>query len=205
MQSALPFASEEMFSLAWFYFVKLQKFDGDMLCPICGPTPEDTIWDGVTLAYGEKYLLPSLCPPTTVSKDAPQKDSRYIRNQQAIPNRILREAIRKICQQSIKGLTPVAADRCEMEMLDSEEDEDDVSGIEQRRLAKQAKQAAKKVEEFQERVKAIPLVLDGLSKLCPGLEDLFEREFGVSTLEEGIEPNITYRRLFLNVSPKVQI
>ena len=92
-----------------------------------------------------------------------------------------------------------------MEMLDSEEDEDDISGIEQRRLAKQAKQAAKKVEEFQERVKAIPLVLDGLSKLCPGLEDLFEREFGVSTLEEGIEPNITYRRLFLNVSPKVQI
>ena len=203
MQSALPFASEEMFSLAWFSFIKLQKFDGDMLCPICCPTPEDTIWDGITLGYGEQYLLPSLCPPTTVSKDAPQKDSHYICNQQAIPNRTLCESIRKICQQSINGLNPVAANRCEIERPDSEEDEDDISGIEQGRLAKQAKQAAKKVEEFQDWVRAIPLVLNGLSKVCSGLEDLFEREFGVLVLEEGIELTITYRWLFLNGSPKV--
>jgi len=74
--------------------------------------------------------------PWPVSKDAPQKDSCYIPNQQAIPNLTLHEAIRKICQQSINGLTPMAADKCKIERLDSEEEEDDVSEIEQRRLAK---------------------------------------------------------------------
>jgi hypothetical protein len=32
-------------------YIKLQWFKNDMQCSVCGPTPNDTIWDGVTLSF----------------------------------------------------------------------------------------------------------------------------------------------------------
>ncbi|KAJ7829970.1 hypothetical protein B0H14DRAFT_3088025 [Mycena olivaceomarginata] len=59
-----PFVTAEVFRAVWFAYVKLQYLDGSMQCPRCGPSPDNTIWDGVTLAFNRKHLLPSLGPPT---------------------------------------------------------------------------------------------------------------------------------------------
>ncbi|KAJ7429232.1 hypothetical protein FB451DRAFT_1007193, partial [Mycena latifolia] len=55
-----PFVSAKLFRVAWFLFANLQVLSGDMTCPDCGTHPEDTIWDGVTLAFSRKQLLASL-------------------------------------------------------------------------------------------------------------------------------------------------
>ncbi|KAJ6567485.1 hypothetical protein B0H10DRAFT_1758273, partial [Mycena sp. CBHHK59/15] len=61
-----PFVSEQIFRTVWFLYSKLQILAGDMQCPDCGTHPDDTIWDGVTLAFSRKHLLASLCPPTMI-------------------------------------------------------------------------------------------------------------------------------------------
>ncbi|KAJ7363896.1 hypothetical protein DFH08DRAFT_682341, partial [Mycena albidolilacea] len=59
-QSEHPFVMIEIFRAVWFSFVRLQYLDSSMMCPQCGPSPEATIWDGATLAFNQKHLLPSL-------------------------------------------------------------------------------------------------------------------------------------------------
>ncbi|KAF8474562.1 hypothetical protein JB92DRAFT_2770646 [Gautieria morchelliformis] len=58
-----PFMSDDTFRHVWFAFVSLQDYSCPGDCPLCGPSPADTIWDGVTLAFNQKHLLPSLTPP----------------------------------------------------------------------------------------------------------------------------------------------
>ncbi|KAF8869348.1 hypothetical protein BD779DRAFT_1614536 [Infundibulicybe gibba] len=60
--SPKKFIPDSVFRAAWFAYSRLQWLVGDMECPTCGPTPEDTIWDGVTLSFSKKHLLPSLRP-----------------------------------------------------------------------------------------------------------------------------------------------
>ncbi|KAJ7211778.1 hypothetical protein B0H12DRAFT_1033424, partial [Mycena haematopus] len=60
--TAHPFVTAEVFRGVWFAYVKLQHLEGSMMCPRCGPSPENTIWDGVTLAFNRKHLLPTLDP-----------------------------------------------------------------------------------------------------------------------------------------------
>ncbi|KAJ7675309.1 hypothetical protein B0H17DRAFT_838754, partial [Mycena rosella] len=67
---SIAFVSEFIFRTAWFLFAELQALDGDFSCPDCGPHPQDTIWDGVTLAFMRKQQLASLCPPTTIVAEA---------------------------------------------------------------------------------------------------------------------------------------
>ncbi|KAF8532681.1 hypothetical protein JB92DRAFT_3150854, partial [Gautieria morchelliformis] len=59
-----PFMSDDTFRSVWFTFVSLQDYSCPGDCPLCGPSPAHTIWDGVTLAFHQKHLLPSLTPPT---------------------------------------------------------------------------------------------------------------------------------------------
>ena len=66
-QSLFRFVAAHTFWSAWFTYTHLQCFEGDMLCPQCGPSPEDVIWDGVTLAFSKRHLLDSIQPPTTTS------------------------------------------------------------------------------------------------------------------------------------------
>ncbi|EDR00577.1 uncharacterized protein LACBIDRAFT_334033 [Laccaria bicolor S238N-H82] len=169
-------------NLGWFAFVKLQQFEADMQCPVCGPTPEDTIWDGVMLAYGEKYLLPSLHPPTVVSETAPQKQSRYTSRQQAIPDQELHEAIRKICQQSVASLLQPVSD---VEQ-DEGDDEDEEEGEKSIRKGGEA-------------------VIEGLSNLSPALGHIFKREFGIEALHNGLEPKAMYQKLFLNLTAEESV
>ena len=93
--SAHPFVTEYMFRTAWFAYAKLQGFTNDMACPTCGPSPENTIWDGVTLAFHQKHLIPSLRPPTTISEHSVLRDKcRYIRSQQCLIDKHARKLIR---------------------------------------------------------------------------------------------------------------
>ncbi|TFK62143.1 hypothetical protein BDN72DRAFT_742581, partial [Pluteus cervinus] len=65
------FISDEAFRSAWFAFVNLQLVDDTITCPNCGPTPSDTIWDGVTLAFSRKHLRSTLEPPTSLLPTSP--------------------------------------------------------------------------------------------------------------------------------------
>ncbi|KAJ7852089.1 hypothetical protein B0H14DRAFT_2282990, partial [Mycena olivaceomarginata] len=79
------FVTAEVFRGVWFAYVKLQYLEGSMMCPRCGPSPENTIWDGVTLAFNRKHLLPTLEPPTVMQpKSVERTTTRYISNQQLV-------------------------------------------------------------------------------------------------------------------------
>ncbi|KAK7016722.1 hypothetical protein VNI00_018856 [Paramarasmius palmivorus] len=79
------FVGEDLFRSAWFAFVSLQLLDNDMSCPVCGDTPENVIWDGVTLAFSKKHLLDSLKPPTMPDDSSLQRPRKYAKNPQWIP------------------------------------------------------------------------------------------------------------------------
>lgn len=90
------FVSIGLFCLAWFAFAQLQGFNKDMTCKICGPTPDNVIWDGVTVAFSKKKILPSLQLPTTTSKDSPSHDNvRYYPHQQLIMDCETRQLVLK--------------------------------------------------------------------------------------------------------------
>lgn len=90
------FVSGGLLRSAWFAFVRLQNFNDDMACAICGPNPENVIWDGVTVAFSKKKLLPSLQPPTTTFPNSPARANvRYYPNQQLIANREIRQLVLK--------------------------------------------------------------------------------------------------------------
>ncbi|KAH9478163.1 hypothetical protein JR316_0008616 [Psilocybe cubensis] len=74
-QSPVPFSNEKLFRSAWFSYIRLMDFGQDMICSICGPTPDATIWDGVTVAYSRRNLLPSLTPPTMQGKRSIQRSN----------------------------------------------------------------------------------------------------------------------------------
>ncbi|KDR76770.1 hypothetical protein GALMADRAFT_67161 [Galerina marginata CBS 339.88] len=93
----MEFVGEKKFLAAWFAYARLLELDGDMNCPKCGPSPRATIWDGVTLAFTWKNILPSLRPPTYIHPDAPQRSEiRYPVNPQCIPDKELRKSITAI-------------------------------------------------------------------------------------------------------------
>ncbi len=88
------FVSAGLFRSAWCSFASLQDFSNDMTCSICGPNPEDIIWDGVTVAFGKRRILPSLKPPTTTSESSPIREKiHYYPDQQLIPDRETRQLV----------------------------------------------------------------------------------------------------------------
>ena len=103
--SPLSFAHEAVFRAAWFAYSNLQCLDGDMRCPSCGPSPDDVIWDGVSLSFHRKHVLSSLRPPTTVHPASPIRESQY-RTQTLIISGDLRRTMRKIIlgQRRMSGL-----------------------------------------------------------------------------------------------------
>ncbi|KAF8530862.1 hypothetical protein JB92DRAFT_2693930, partial [Gautieria morchelliformis] len=83
-----PFMSDDTFRSVWFTFVSLQDYSCPGDCPLCGPSPAHTIWDGVTLAFHQKHLLPSLTPPTLSLPDTISRaEVRHLSHQQCIPEK----------------------------------------------------------------------------------------------------------------------
>ncbi|EDR02829.1 uncharacterized protein LACBIDRAFT_307932 [Laccaria bicolor S238N-H82] len=206
MRSNTRFLTEGSFLDIWFAYVQLQCFDGDMICGVCGPTPEDTIWDGVTLAYGKKHVLPTLRPPTIIPDDAPSRGSRYVRHQQAIPGRDLRDAIRRVCRTKVIRLVITDMQETTENLQDVEEGEDEeqfeVDRAVQQRKAKAEK---KSMEEYKRRLDDIPMISKGLAEVCSGLQTIFLQEYGMPALDAGSTPNDSYRLLLLHLAAEESV
>lgn len=214
--SGARFVSEQMFRAVWFAYVKIQQLEGDMECPCCGDSPENTIWDGVTLAFHRKHLLPSLKPPTTICNNAIiRTKTRYIANQQLLQDAKLRKMVRTILvgQSLIRKESEIATSACETQTTNCDEDEEDltdsgddlvdqstgndrVQGV----LGNRQLQSAKRVQaNALARVEAIPLACEGLRNVHTGLGDLFSMHFGLLALGNKTWGTEVYRRLFLQV------
>jgi hypothetical protein len=182
--SPKPFLSEAMFRSIWFSYVRLQHLDSNLLCPECGPIPQDTIWDGITLAFSRKHLLPSLHPPTLSDSQSIQRNARYHSGQQLVMDVKLRRAVRKV----ISGRS----------LILSREDvgsENDGSENDENHIALSEKAG----DELLERIDLIPDVCARLRTVNVELGNIFSKYFGITALREGRHPPIVYRNLFIQV------
>lgn len=197
-ESSKPFVSEEMFRAVWFTFVQLIHLEEDMICPTCGPSPEDVIWDGVTLAFSRKHLLSSLKPPTTLSVSSPiRMKAYYDPRQQFLPDLKLRRMVRKaITGKSLRPLLP---------SIDEDEDEDedgvgvvvDIQVLTAKAAAKRKADAAAALAH----IKVVGEVKDMLSLVDTALAQVFNENFGVDVFlskQSAPGPGV-YRDLFLQV------
>lgn len=179
--SALPFVNDDTFRDAWFSFSLLQDFEGDMRCTQCGPTPEDVIWDGVTLAFNKKQLLTSMRPPTSLDNNSiNQPNVRYDARQQLIPN----APLRKLLREAMNG--PGLPD-----FTDSSGDLDNT------RMEIVARAAAASAGlEFIALLEKVEVLLRAEND---GVADVFVEHFGVMRQAQGYVPPNAFRRLFLQV------
>lgn len=178
--SKQKFVSEEIFRDAWFAYSRLQALDGDMMCPTCGPTPDDVIWDGVTLAFGKKHLLPTLRPPTAEHSDSLQRNSRYLRDQTLIPDRKLRKLVQTLLVRQASTIVTMP-----------DEDYDVADDLpEHATLTNEAV-----LGEIQIRLDTAAQ-LNGIN---PALGNLFTQYFGISTIAAGRQVPTVYIKLFKQV------
>ncbi|KAJ7359242.1 hypothetical protein DFH08DRAFT_769127 [Mycena albidolilacea] len=208
----LSFVTAEAFQDVWFAYVKLQYLDGSMMCPRCGPSPENTIWDGVTLAFNRKHLLPTLEPPTTMQPESVERTTtRYISNQQLLVDRKIRRLVRRVItgtpltmealKRGIRGVQPEADDEGEDEDEDEDEDDEHTEGTGSRA----ERVAARARAEMLERLNAIPVALEGLNQVCLSLGRLFDTNFGEGAVAlNKIAPDV-YRRFFIQISAEESV
>ncbi|KAF8461833.1 hypothetical protein JB92DRAFT_3136976 [Gautieria morchelliformis] len=160
--SVKPFISDDLFRNAWFAYFHLQPWTSPKTCPICGPSPSTTIWDGITLAYSKKHLLPSLQPPTLITPEAPQRPSRRYESAQApLKDKKMRQDLRgAICRQMST-----------VRHLETSDTDDGIVVPEQPGLSMSGAQAAQPAAPVD------PALLDlakRLQQVCPGLATLLE-------------------------------
>jgi len=168
------FVSIEIFRAVWFKYAALQSFGNDMRCPVCGPEPRIVIFDGITLAYGKKHLTSSLRPPTAPDPLSEVQECTYVKRQEGIPDKKLRGLIKFI----ITGRSLVVAEREISSVPSQPQIEDSDSGMEE--VASTPSEKAKMLAGVLERVKAIPVVEEGLRNIDQSLSLLFTRYCGVS-------------------------
>jgi hypothetical protein len=195
------FVSDAMLRSAWFAYVQIQQFDNDLFCTRCGPSPEDVIWDGVTLAFGRKHVLETLKPPTATEDSSPVHAKRkYVHNQQILADQKLRELVWKA---AIMPTLP--------ELLKGGDNETDLGDRhtslqgEENTEAEEKKQAAAAAA----RVKAATAALDHIGKvtlagkmltaLNKGLGALFVVSYGVDAYQHQRQPSSSCRRFFQQV------
>ncbi|KAF8059621.1 hypothetical protein FPV67DRAFT_1674859 [Lyophyllum atratum] len=179
--SPVPFATEQIFRAAWFAYVDLQDFRDDMWCPTCGPMPEDVIWDGVTVGFNKKHILPTLRPPTISNESSPVRKNQYIWKQQVLMDAKLRRRLRKV----VKGAGDAFVG------LQNNDDSEEEEGVKR-------SEAAIKAEV--ERVTSIPEVLLELTAINHFLAMLFGQHFGLSAVKCGTVPPKAYRKLFIQLA-----
>ncbi|RXW15219.1 hypothetical protein EST38_g10630 [Candolleomyces aberdarensis] len=113
------FMGIDLFRSIWFSYASLQAFDNDMQCIRCGPTPETTVWDGITLAFGRKHLSSTLSPPTQLSSSSPHRGKvKPYPKPQLLPNKDARRELRAVVE---KGTCNFSGP-----LSDDEDDEDDM-------------------------------------------------------------------------------
>ncbi|KAF7327472.1 hypothetical protein MKEN_00325600 [Mycena kentingensis (nom. inval.)] len=204
----LEFPSADIFRTVWFSYVALQKLEADMSCPRCGTTPETTIWDGVTLAFNRKHLLPTLEPPTAVESLSSDRRSKYLASQQVIPDRKTRQLVKLIISGTPltmellrKTTEAVHTQGAVLEDDEAEEDEgDDEDEVDQTPSRTRAQRTAVKLlAELTRRLDAIPSAVEALATASPGLSRIFNARFGELAVARGeVAPDV-YRRFFKQV------
>ncbi|TFK63217.1 hypothetical protein BDN72DRAFT_735812, partial [Pluteus cervinus] len=161
------FVSPDIFRSAWFAFVNIQAWEGDMACPTCGPAPSQTIWDGVTLAFHRKHLLTTIQPPTTIFPDAPSHKRKYMPNQQPIADPILRKLVRSFVSSA------------HLPTLGTIMQTDPGASVSNR-------------DAIIELITDVPKITRDLTTLNTSLGSLFDRVFGLATFAQGIIPSKAY-------------
>ncbi|KAJ7787748.1 hypothetical protein B0H14DRAFT_2537253 [Mycena olivaceomarginata] len=214
---AHSFVTAEVFRGVWFAYVKLQYLEGSMMCPRCGPSPENTIWDGVTLAFNRKHLLPTLEPPTVMQPESVERTTtRYVSNQQLLVDRKVRRLVRRVItgtpltMEALKtGIHPGVGREADEDGADEEEDEDEddqtEDGSATQKLSRSERAAARARAEMVERLNAIPIVIEGLNRVCASLALLFDAKFGeLAVGSNTVAPNV-YRRFFIVISAEESV
>lgn len=212
-ESSDPFIGEEMFRAVWFAFVELIRLEDDMKCPTCGPSPDDVIWDGVTLAFSRKHLLSSLEPPTTLSPNSPvRNDACYNPQQQLIIDAKLRSMVRKaVTGKPLPSLSDPTSNNPlliggEKQGLPSTSGERLTKKETTRRRVEETKRKAEEAKRKADaaaallHIKLIQEVKVSLLSLHPSVAEIFDSVFGLDAFtSKKVVPKI-YRDLFIQVS-----
>ena len=175
-QSQVAFIKEKAFRTAWFSYIRLVELDNDMWCLMCGNTPAVTIWDGVTLSFNRKNILPTLRPPTVVDEQSEIK--RRVKPKQGL-QLIADKQLRNHIQTILNGKP--------------------LSIPELPRTSDGPPTPTAATKEMMDRVELVPAVTARLLRLDAALGVLFHQHFGFDRLLLKGTPARAYRELFLQV------
>jgi hypothetical protein len=172
--SGSEFMSDGYFLSIWFDYASLLALDNDMRCLRCGPCPETTVWDGITLAFGKKHLAATLCPPTRTSgeKSIVRSKIKHRPHQQLLASEELRAQLRLALKvPKLEGRSHLPSHPQHV--------------------------SDRQVLDHVERIK---WVYDELYKLCPELARLFQTGYGAVAYQEGKQAPSNYNSFFEQVS-----
>ncbi|KAJ7468522.1 hypothetical protein FB451DRAFT_1340257 [Mycena latifolia] len=186
-----------MFRSAWFSYARLLYLEGDMQCARCGPSPENTIWDSVTLAFNRKHLLPSLEPPTISQPSSIKRDTtRYITDQKLITD----APSRKLIQKVVKGPALVIGEEgvddtgyITDDGEDGDEEDESTDGTRQ-------KTSSKKNQQILDRLDAIPQAIQRVARTNAPLSRLLDMHFGLGSILKQRKAPDMYKHLFIQIS-----
>jgi hypothetical protein len=159
-----------------------------MTCPTCSPSPKNTIWDGITLAFNLKHLLPSLQPPTTTNKQSPIRDMCwYVKNQQCFINK---DVWKIICTVITNKSHPLKYKDSEQSGTETEDGE----AVLIRNLDN-----SQSIGGFGKHVEMVAMAVDKLWDVDHGIVDIFTKWYGPEALVCNAVVPIVYKQLFLQV------
>lgn len=218
-RSAIPFLSEKTFREIWFGYIALIDLEKPVACLKCGPEPENSIWDGVTLSFSKAHVRDSLEPPTVLTSQSSRRQNvSYIPRQQCLPNKDLRQLIRGILTGPSLLLSRTELDLLSSPQNTSEEDQncalisesesgtddDEPQVVPSGKATSTGGQASHRVKknnsDILKRVESIPAAVEKLAAVNIGLSRLFSRWFGLEALAAGAPAPGVYRRLVIQVN-----
>ncbi|KAH6905379.1 hypothetical protein BKA70DRAFT_1504505 [Coprinopsis sp. MPI-PUGE-AT-0042] len=204
--SDATFMGEDLFRSVWFAYVSLQRFDNDMSCMHCGPSPQTVIWDGITLAYSRKHVLDSLQPPTASSGlSMVRENTRYVTHQQLIPDALLRKHIRKVLDPpTLEGLLGETQQLVREESRPSSPQKCDPA-----KKAKQEETArvlmARRASLAEQHLEDLTAVEIAMALYCPELLELFLENFGQQMFARNHRPPKVWKNLFLQLAAEESV
>lgn len=190
--SGCVFMGEDLFRSVWFAYVDLQAYENDMTCNKCGVHPETTIWDGVTVAFGQKHVTGNLVPPTTkvpgaVTRSKTRNQPKQKLIQDIVLRRQLRQALERPDVPSVLGTT-----RNGLEAMETGSDREGDSDADET----QAEEQAARLKEY---FCLLDKVSVGLAKECPALAGLFGDICGASAMIRSKRISSSYTSFFKQV------
>jgi len=210
--SEFPFLSDKDLVTVWFLYARLVNFQNDMTCNICLDSPRATIWDGVTIAFNKRNILPSLQSPSATSDQSTLKDAvRYVKGPQVFVDQKLRRQLRTLLSDGplywvepihdLANLDDRQRNDVDGEVGLSDDSEEDIHAVyeEARPSRNQSRQ------KMRARLMALQPVADLLKGIDASLHALFLRCFGEATLRSKKETPAEYRSFFLQIAAEESV